>query len=38
VHWADRVSNNQDLISLSGQNGTFKSDAHLFAANITVKF
>jgi long-chain fatty acid transport protein len=38
VHWVDRTSNNQDQISLSGQNGTFKSDAHLFAANITVKF
>jgi long-chain fatty acid transport protein len=38
VHWVDRTSNNQDQIALSGQNGTFKSDAHLFAANITVKF
>lgn len=38
VHWVDRTSNNQDQISLSGQNGTFKSDAHLFGANITVKF
>lgn len=38
VHWVDRTSNNQDQISLSGQNGTFRSDAHLFGANITVKF
>jgi long-chain fatty acid transport protein len=38
VHWVDRTVNNQDQIALSGQNGTFKSDAHLFAANITVKF
>jgi len=38
VHWIDRTSNNQDQIAMTGQNGTFKSDAHLFAANITVKF
>ncbi|MGB9079685.1 MAG: outer membrane protein transport protein, partial [Desulfuromonadaceae bacterium] len=38
VHWVGRTSNNQDQITLSGQNGTFRSDAHLFGANITVKF
>ncbi|MDD2539632.1 MAG: outer membrane protein transport protein [Desulfuromonadaceae bacterium] len=38
VHWVDRTSNNQDNMTLTGQNGTFKSDAHLFGANITVKF
>jgi len=38
VHWVDRTSNNQDNMTLTGQNGTLKSDAHLFGANITVKF
>lgn len=38
VHWLDRTVNNQDGTTLTGENGTFKSDAHLFAANITVKF
>jgi long-chain fatty acid transport protein len=38
VHWLDRTVNNQDPVTLTGQNGTFRSDAHLFAANITVKF
>ncbi|MDD2582693.1 MAG: outer membrane protein transport protein [Desulfuromonadaceae bacterium] len=38
VHWVDRTSNNQDNMALTGQNGTLKSDAHLFGANITVKF
>ena len=38
VHFIDRTSNNQDNVALTGQNGTFKSDAHLFGASITVKF
>lgn len=38
VHWLDRTVNNQDMTALAGQNGTFKSDAHLFGANVTVKF
>lgn len=38
VHWMDRTVNNQDMTTLTGQNGTFKSDAHLFGANITIKF
>lgn len=38
VHWLDRTTSSQDNIALSGQNGTFKSDAHLFGANITIKF
>ncbi|GFO70677.1 OmpP1/FadL/TodX family outer membrane transporter [Geomonas limicola] len=38
VHFTDRKVNNQDLGSLRGENGTFKSDAHLLAASITVKF
>jgi long-chain fatty acid transport protein len=38
VHWLDRSVNNQNNATLTGENGTFKSDAHLFAANVTVKF
>lgn len=38
VHFVDRKVNNQDLSTLRGENGTFKSDAHLLAASITVKF
>lgn len=38
VHWVDRTVNNQNQTTLTGENGTFKSDAHLFGANITIKF
>ncbi len=38
VHWVDRTVNNQDPVKLTGENGTFKSDAHLFGANLTIKF
>jgi long-chain fatty acid transport protein len=38
VHFVDRTSNNQDNVALTGQNGTFKSDAHLFGTSLTVKF
>ncbi|GFO61850.1 OmpP1/FadL/TodX family outer membrane transporter [Geomonas silvestris] len=38
VHFTDRKVSNQDLNALRGENGTFKSDAHLLAASITVKF
>lgn len=38
VHFVDRTVNNQNMQTLTGQNGTFKSDAHLFGANLTVKF
>lgn len=38
VHFVDRTVNNMDLTTLKGENGTFKSDAHLLAANLTVKF
>ena len=38
VHWVDRTLNNQNMIDLTGQNGTYKSDAHLFGASVTVKF
>jgi len=38
VHFVDRSVNNQDVTTLRGENGTFKSDAHLFAGNLTMKF
>jgi long-chain fatty acid transport protein len=38
VHFVDRAVHNQDLTTLRGENGTFKSDAYLFAGNMTVKF
>ena len=38
VHWLNRTVSNQNAATLSGENGTFKSDAHLFSANVTVKF
>ena len=38
VHFVDRTVINQNPQTLTGQNGTFKSDAHLFGANVTVKF
>jgi long-chain fatty acid transport protein len=38
VHFVDRTVTNMDLTTLKGENGTFKSDAHLLAANLTVKF
>lgn len=38
VHFVDRTVNTQNMQTLTGENGTFKSDAHLFGANLTVKF
>jgi long-chain fatty acid transport protein len=38
VHFLDRAVHNQDPTTLRGANGTFKSDAHLLAANITMRF
>ncbi len=38
THFKDRTVNNQDMTTLYGENGTFKSDVHLFGASITVKF
>ena len=38
VHFVDRAVHNQDPSTLRGENGTFKSDAYLLAANVTVKF
>jgi len=38
THFVDRTVNNQDMTALTGENGTFKSDVHLFGASVTVKF
>lgn len=38
VHFVDRTVNNQDMLTLRGANGTYKSDAYLLAANLTAKF
>lgn len=38
THFVDRKVNNQNLSDLLGENGTFKSDVHLFGASVTVKF
>ncbi|GAB4304511.1 MAG: outer membrane protein transport protein [Desulfuromonadia bacterium] len=38
VHWLDRTTASQNNLTLTGQNGTFKSDAHLLGANVTVRF
>lgn len=38
THFVDRTVNNQDATTLLGENGTFKSDVHLFGGSVTVKF
>jgi long-chain fatty acid transport protein len=38
THFLDRTVNNQNMAELTGANGTYKSDVHLFGASITVKF
>ncbi len=38
VHFSERAVHNQDPSTLRGENGTFKSDAYLLAANLTFKF
>ena len=38
THFKDRTVSNQDMTNLLGENGTFKSDVHLFAGSITVRF
>ena len=38
VHFVDRKVHNQDMSTLRGENGTFKSDAYLLAANMTMRF
>jgi long-chain fatty acid transport protein len=38
THFVDRTVNNQDMTALTGANGTYKSDVHLFGGSVTVKF
>lgn len=38
THFLERTVRNQDMASLLGENGTFKSDVHLFGGSITIKF
>jgi long-chain fatty acid transport protein len=38
VHFVDRNVQSQDPNTLRGENGRFKSDAYLFAGNLTMKF
>lgn len=38
THFKDRTVNNMNMAEISGANGTFKSDVHLFSASVTVKF
>ena len=38
VHFTDRDVDNQDNATLHGATGTFKSDAYLLAANMTMRF
>ncbi|QXE85802.1 outer membrane protein transport protein [Geomonas nitrogeniifigens] len=38
VHFVDRTVHNQDMATLRGANGVFRSDAYLLAANLNLKF
>ncbi|MEI6214173.1 MAG: outer membrane protein transport protein [Desulfuromonadales bacterium] len=38
THFVARAVHNQDMTALTGANGTYKSDVHLFGGSITVKF
>ncbi len=38
THFVDRTVSNQNMAELTGANGTYKSDVHLFGGSITVKF
>lgn len=38
THFVDRTVSNQDMTNMTGANGTYKSDVHLFSASVTVKF
>jgi long-chain fatty acid transport protein len=38
VHFLDRTVNNQNMLTLRGANGEYKSDAYLLAANVTLTF
>ncbi|MFZ4857374.1 MAG: OmpP1/FadL family transporter [Desulfuromonadaceae bacterium] len=38
THFIDRTVHNQNMVELTGANGTYKSDVHLFGGSITVRF
>ena len=38
TYFTDRTVNNQNMTTFTGENGIFKSDVHLFGANVSVKF
>lgn len=38
THFVDRTVHNQDMTALSGANGTYESDVHLFGASVSMKF
>ena len=38
VHFVDRSVGSQNMTTLSGENGVFKSDAYLLAANVSFRF
>jgi len=38
THFLDRTVYNQNMVELTGANGTYKSDVHLFGGSIAVKF
>lgn len=38
THFVDRTVNNQNMTELTGANGTYKSDVHLFGASVSMKF
>lgn len=38
THFVDRTVNNQNMAELTGANGTYKSDVHLFGASVTMRF
>lgn len=38
THFVDRTVHNQDMTTLTGANGTYESDVHLFGASVTMKF
>jgi long-chain fatty acid transport protein len=38
THFVDRTVKNQDMTALTGANGTYKSDVHLFGGSVTVRF
>jgi len=38
THFVDRTVTNQNMAELTGANGTYKSDVHLFGASVTMRF